>query len=76
LARGLIKHPDLLVINAATAVFDGSAQARVLGRMLEDRKGQGVVWVLDREDFLDKFDRVLALRDGKIVESTKNLAAE
>jgi ABC-type transport system involved in cytochrome bd biosynthesis fused ATPase/permease subunit len=44
--------------------------------MLEDRKGQGVVWVLDREDFLDKFDRVLALRDGKIVESTKNLAAE
>jgi putative ABC transport system ATP-binding protein len=76
LARGLIKHPDLLVVNAATAVFDGSAQARVLARMLEDRKGQGVVWVLDREDFLDKFDRVLALRDGKIVESTKNLAAE
>ena len=75
LARGLIKHPDLLVINSATAVFDGSAQARVLGRMLEDRKGQGVVWVLDRDDFADKFDRVLALRDGKMVERDK-LAAE
>jgi putative ABC transport system ATP-binding protein len=76
LARGLIKHPDILVVNAATAVFDAAAQARVLARMLESRKGAGVVWVLDREDFLDKFDRVLALRDGKIVESTKNLAAE
>ncbi len=75
LARGLIKHPDLLVINSATAVFDGSAQARVLGRMLEDRKGQGVVWVLDRDDLADKFDQVLALRDGKIVERDK-LAAE
>ena len=75
LARGLIKHPDLLVINSATAVFDGSAQARVLGRMLEDRKGQGVVWVLDRDDFADKFDQVLALRDGKMVERDK-LAAE
>ncbi len=76
LARGLIKHPDLLVVNAATAVFDAGAQARVLGRMLESRKGKGVVWVLDRDDFLDKFDRVLALREGKIVESSKNLAAE
>ena len=76
LARGLIKHPDLLVVNAATAVFDAAAQARVLGRMLESRKGKGVVWVLDRDDFLDKFDRVLALREGKIVESSKNLAAE
>jgi putative ABC transport system ATP-binding protein len=75
LARGLIKRPDLLVINSATAVFDGSAQARVLGRMLEDRKGQGVVWVLDRDDLVDKFDQVLALRDGKIVERDK-LAAE
>jgi len=75
LARGLIKHPDLLVINSATAVFDGSAQARVLGRMLEDRKGQGVVWVLDRDDLADKFDQVLALRDGKRVEPDK-LAAE
>jgi len=43
--------------------------------MLEDRKGQGVVWVLDRDDFVDKFDKVLALRDGKIVEPDK-LAAE
>jgi putative ABC transport system ATP-binding protein len=75
LARGLIKHPDLLVINSATAVFDGSAQARVLGRMLEDRKGRGVVWVLDRDDLADKFDQVLALRDGKRVEPDK-LAAE
>jgi putative ABC transport system ATP-binding protein len=76
LARGLIKQPDLLVVNAATAVFDSTAQARVLSRMLESRKGKGVVWVLDRDDFLDKFDRVLALRDGKLVEPGRNLAAE
>jgi putative ABC transport system ATP-binding protein len=66
LARGLIKRPDLIVINEATAVFDGTAQIRVLERILEHRRGCGLVWVLDGDDMARRLDRVLELQNGKV----------
>ncbi|MFO1060269.1 MAG: ATP-binding cassette domain-containing protein [Dongiaceae bacterium] len=72
LARGLIKQPDLLVVNEATAVFDGAAQMRVLERILEHRRDRGVVWVLDREDMARRLGRVLEIRNGKVERSVRS----
>ena len=48
LARALLKRPDLLIINDATAVLDGASQQRLLDNVLSANAGRGVVWVLGR----------------------------
>jgi putative ABC transport system ATP-binding protein len=66
LARALVKQPDLLVLNEATSVFDGSTQQRVLDRILDACKGRGVIWALNRASFADRFDHVVVLQGGKV----------
>jgi putative ABC transport system ATP-binding protein len=66
LARALVKRPDLLLLNEATAVFDGPTQQRVLDKILEVCKGRGVVWALTRASFADRFDQVVVLQGGKV----------
>ncbi len=69
LARGLVKRPDLLVLNEATAVLDGAAQQRVLDKVLDACKGRGVVWALNRASLADRFDQVIVLQGGKVTAS-------
>ncbi|MGE0154869.1 MAG: ABC transporter transmembrane domain-containing protein [Reyranellaceae bacterium] len=67
LVRALVKQPDLLVINDATAVLDGGAQSRLLAAILKLRPGRAVIWVLGRPALSQHFDTVLALREGRVV---------
>ncbi len=71
LGRALVKRPDLMIVNEATAVLDAAAQAAVLAAVLDIRRGQGVIWVLGRADAARKFDRVVVVQDGKIIEQGK-----
>ena len=41
LARGILKNPDLLVINEATAGLDGASQSQIHNAILEERQGRG-----------------------------------
>ncbi len=68
IARAMLKRPILLVLDHAAAAFDPASQARVLSRILEHRKGQGVVWALGRAEFADQFGQILVLDHGKLVE--------
>jgi ABC-type oligopeptide transport system ATPase subunit len=68
LVRALIKNPVLLVIDQAIGPLDPASQARVLERVLAERKGRGVVWVLQRADVAERFDVVLVMERGKIAE--------
>jgi putative ABC transport system ATP-binding protein len=68
LVRALIKNPVLLVIDQATGPLDPGSQARVLERVLAERKGRGVVWVLQRADVAERFDLVMVMERGKIAE--------
>lgn len=69
LARGLVKRPDLLVLNEPTAVLDSAAQQRLLDKILEVCKGRGVVWALSRASLADRFDQVVVLQGGKVTAS-------
>jgi putative ABC transport system ATP-binding protein len=77
LARALLKRPDLLIINDATAVLDGASQQRLLDNVLSANAGRGVVWVLGRPAQAQHFDRVLVMQGGKVVEegTPKELAS-
>jgi putative ABC transport system ATP-binding protein len=67
IARALLKQPDLLIINEAAAVMDGATQSRLGKRILEARRGRGVVWTLQRATWAKYFDRVLVMQAGRQV---------
>ena len=47
---------------------DPAAQTRLVGNVLECRKGCSVIWVLNRVDLAERFDHVLVMEQGKLVE--------
>jgi ABC-type multidrug transport system fused ATPase/permease subunit len=38
-------------------------------QVLAERKGQGVIWVLSRPEFAERFGVVLVMERGRLVES-------
>ena len=68
IARALLKQADVLILNEASGAMDGATQSVLFDRILEQRSGRGVVWTLQRAIFAKKFDRVLVMRTGRIVE--------
>ena len=68
MARALLKRPTVLVFDHAAAILDPATQGRVMTRVLEHRKGQGVLWALSRAEFADRFEQVLVLERGKLAE--------
>jgi putative ABC transport system ATP-binding protein len=68
LVRALLKRPALLVLEQAAAVLDPASQARVVDGVLRERKGQAVVWALSREEYAQRFQVVLVMERGRLVE--------
>jgi putative ABC transport system ATP-binding protein len=68
IARTLLKRPDLLILNEATAALDGPAQAKASEAVRQEMKGRGLLWVLHRASLARNFDRVLVMSGGKLAE--------
>lgn len=69
LARALLRRPDILIFNEATAALDSGSQAKVIANIFKETEGRGVVWALQRASLADRFDRVMVMRGGRIVET-------
>jgi ABC-type dipeptide/oligopeptide/nickel transport system ATPase subunit len=69
LVRALLKRPVLLVLDQAAAVLDAVSQKRVVESVLAERKAQGVIWVLSRPEYAERFGKVLVMERGRLVES-------
>jgi ABC-type transport system involved in cytochrome bd biosynthesis fused ATPase/permease subunit len=68
LARALLKRPDILILNEATSALDGQMQAKVMAGIAEECAGRGLVWALQRASLARRFDRVLVMAEGRVVE--------
>ncbi len=68
IARAMLKRPDLLILNEATAALDGQAQASVTKGLREEFAGRGIIWVLHRASLARHFDHALVLSNGKLQE--------
>ena len=68
IARAVLKRPDVLILNEATASLDGAAQTKIMDALLDEFDGRGLIWALHRASFADRFDRVLVMRAGRVVE--------
>jgi putative ABC transport system ATP-binding protein len=68
IARALLKRPDLLILNEATAALDGQAQAKVTEGIRQEMAERGLIWVLHRASLARSFDRILVMSGGKLQE--------
>lgn len=68
IARALLKRADFLILNETTSALDPSAQDRLAEKVLATRARKGVVWIVNRVGMASKFDRVVVLDDGRLVE--------
>jgi ABC-type multidrug transport system fused ATPase/permease subunit len=71
LARSIIKAPDILVINEATAVLDTASEKRLITRIREEMTTRCLFWVFSRTPLAKSFDNVLVMERGKIVGNGK-----
>ncbi|NKB55688.1 MAG: ATP-binding cassette domain-containing protein [Alphaproteobacteria bacterium] len=69
IARSLLRQPDLLILNEATATLDAVSQNRIMENILRVRRDQGVVWILNRVPDAQQFSKVVVLKSGRVLET-------
>ena len=70
LARAVLKRPDILVLEEATAVLDAAGQARVRANLFEEFRDRALIWMMHDVNLEEGFDHWLEMEDGKVVEQT------
>ena len=68
IARSVLKRPDVLVIDRATAALDAAAQDRILDNLLKEFESRALIWVVHRASLAERFDETIVLEGGKVVE--------
>ncbi|MCL4761876.1 MAG: ATP-binding cassette domain-containing protein [Burkholderiales bacterium] len=68
IARALVKNPDLLVLDEATAGLDPALERDVIRRVLAWAGERTVVWSLGQPSLAKLFPRVLVFERGRLVE--------
>ncbi len=68
IARGLIKDPDVLILNEATSSLDPAAESQIIDNLREFLQGKGFVAVLSRVELAQHFEHSMVLENGKVIE--------
>ncbi|HEX5079511.1 MAG TPA: ABC transporter ATP-binding protein, partial [Geminicoccaceae bacterium] len=68
LARAVLKRPEVLIAYDPIGPLDPAEQSAVLDAVLETFRGRTVIWALSRGDWAQRFDHVLVMRRGRVVE--------
>ena len=68
IARAVLKRPDVLVVDRATAPLDAASQTRILDNLLKEFDSRALIWVVHRASLAERFARTIVLEGGKVVE--------
>ena len=68
IARGLLKNPDVLILNDATSPLDPAAENRIIDNLLEHTAAKGLIAVLSRLELARKFEHTMVFENGKVIE--------
>jgi putative ABC transport system ATP-binding protein len=70
LARSLLKHTAILILDEATASLDNRSQSKIQKYIETKLKGTTtVIAVVHRLDMISGYDNIIVMKDGKIHES-------
>ncbi len=67
IARALLKRPDLMIIDQATAVLDPAGRAAMREALLAACAERALLWVLPEIADAAGFDRVIVMENGRVV---------
>jgi putative ABC transport system ATP-binding protein len=68
IARSVLKRPDVLVLDEATAILDGPSQTAVMRKLFEEFKGRALIWLVHRASLGKDFDHTVIMERGKFLE--------
>ncbi|MBX2886284.1 MAG: ATP-binding cassette domain-containing protein, partial [Granulosicoccus sp.] len=68
LARGLIKHPSMIVINEGLNSLDTDEIDIILGNIKRDYPGIRLIWIDNKSRYTNFFKRSIHLQAGKIIK--------
>jgi putative ABC transport system ATP-binding protein len=68
IASAVLKCPDLMALNDATAVLDGTTETALLERLKTEFAERSLVWSLHRPRLATAFDRVLIMEHGRLID--------
>jgi putative ABC transport system ATP-binding protein len=78
IARALINDPGLLLADEPTGNLDSETGGEIVQLILNIRRGRGMTVIVATHDpvVAERCDRVVALRDGRIIGDTRRRKAE
>jgi ATP-binding cassette, subfamily C, bacterial CydC len=68
IARAWLKPAGFLILDEPSANLDAESEDWIMQQILGNLHGRGLVWVTHRMKYLSKFDEVLFVQGGKILE--------
>ncbi len=68
IARAMLKPSSFLILDEPTANLDGETEDDLIQQILVQSVDRGILWVSHRLKYLDQFDEILFLQQGKILE--------
>jgi ABC-type multidrug transport system fused ATPase/permease subunit len=68
IARAIVKRPDLLILNGTLAGLDPAAEAKLMTALAQEFAGRGLIAMLHRASLARRFDRVVVLERGRVIE--------
>lgn len=68
IARALVKHPSILLLDDALSAVDTITEEKILEKLREEMKNKTCVWISHRISAIQEADKIVVLDQGKIIE--------
>ncbi|KFX88076.1 hypothetical protein V490_07855 [Pseudogymnoascus sp. VKM F-3557] len=68
IARSMVKDPQILILDEATASLDSQSEKEILGALERCSEGRTVISVAHRLSTIQKADKIIVMKNGSIVE--------
>lgn len=66
IARALIRHPEILVLDDSTSALDATTEAAVMARIREYARGTTVILISQRIASVMRADKILCMDEGRV----------
>ena len=68
IGRAVMKRPDVLVVDEATAPLDRASQRRVMNNLFAEFEGRTLIWSVHHASLAEEFGHTLVVDGGRVVE--------